>query len=340
MNNIFSLARLRTVVAFLGFIFLAPLNLHASSSQIDILVFHRPAETNISVVANNWAATLNGIFQNSQISMTANIVGVVPYNIQHGANASETLTNFSQDTWVKHQRNSIGADFVVYVGNDVTGVCGIAYSVLNPEWAFSLVRTSCGALTFAHELGHNMGLRHSYAQGTAGVKYRYGRGHGVNGSFVTIMAYPSAYNVTASRRMAMFSNPNTICRDGHPCGVVEGQIDDADAAKALNKERHVFSQYRHRGAIHVSGSSNYIHNVGAGAPVLFTYNLPYWDSAARIDIYRNNSFVSSSYAYHDGYSYTFSPGEGYGVFVYECDDDQYHGYLCHGLIGTASVNAY
>ncbi|GAA5442374.1 hypothetical protein Misp06_00548 [Microbulbifer sp. NBRC 101763] len=117
--------------------------------------------------------------------------------------------------------------------------CGVAWSgigsdgVMHPSakrLAYSLTAVDCGGtdLTFIHELGHNMGLTHSRQQGdTSGGVYYWGLGYGVNNSFSTIMAYPSAFGRGAVR-LDTFSDPDKIC-SGFPCG----QRDRADAHRAL-----------------------------------------------------------------------------------------------------------
>ena len=54
-------------------------------------------------------------------------------------------------------RDRIGADLVhLIVGDEEYDVCGIAYR----PGVFGITLTYCGGATFAHELGHNMGLLH------------------------------------------------------------------------------------------------------------------------------------------------------------------------------------
>ncbi|MFA0810251.1 reprolysin-like metallopeptidase [Microbulbifer epialgicus] len=134
------------------------------------------------------------------------------------------------------ERESKGADMVALLGmgepafengERVGTYCGIAYlgegangvmDQMSKRRAYSVTAVDCsgGALTFVHELGHNMGLSHSPRQpGQPGV-YSYGWGHGVDDNFSTIMAYPHYYGDAI--RLDMFSNPGKLC-NSLACGV-------------------------------------------------------------------------------------------------------------------------
>ena len=124
--------------------------------------------------------------------------------------------------------------------------CGIAFVggfdgsfYGSPEVSISGV--NCGVSTFAHELGHNLGLAHSRAPGDEGYSYDFALGHGEIGKFNTIMAYGSAYRGPNGypEQQLVFSNPDLDCL-GSPCGIAHSDdpgvdnADSADAARALN----------------------------------------------------------------------------------------------------------
>ena len=92
----------------------------------------------------------------------------------------------------------------------------------------------CGAGTTAHEIGHLMGLGHSYAQDEAGT-FRWSRGHGVGDQFVTIMAYASAYGFAPG--IDKFSDPEGDCEGLALRRGTSSEPDGADAVTTLNATR-------------------------------------------------------------------------------------------------------
>ena len=88
-------------------------------------------------------------------------------------------------------------------------------------------------LTLPHEIGHLMGLAHSKAQGEADGAFSWSRGHGVNGDFVTIMGYSTAFEEAPA--LGYFSSPSLKCGDsGLPCGVARSDFArGADAVLSL-----------------------------------------------------------------------------------------------------------
>ena len=96
--------------------------------------------------------------------------------------------------------------------------------------------------TFAHEVGHNLGLVHDivtelnqWAVGTRGVFSSYGRGH--SWDIYDILGYPETYAGTlmsyaGSRKTSLLSNP-ALAVEGVPAGVPAGQRYEANAALAI-----------------------------------------------------------------------------------------------------------
>ena len=149
------------------------------------------------------------------------------------------LTN---DADVNKLRQQHGADFVTMIGPSqdwcglgwVPGGNGSTGRFHNgaSSWAYNLVSISCSNATFAHELGHNMSLGHSNKQNSSGGVWRWARGHGESGRFVTIMGYTSAFNTW--NRLQFFSNPAVNQCEGSACGVPHNDVNGADSARNLN----------------------------------------------------------------------------------------------------------
>ena len=147
-------------------------------------------------------------------------------------------------------RDRVGADLVhLVVGGPYPRVCGIAYL----SGAFGLTGLGCGSRSFAHELGHNMGLLHDrYAQDSGGgslsstPEYGYVNQRGLEAGapsssrWLTIMAYHDqcqAANTDCSA-LLRFSNPRQRF-NGDPLGIPfgvggSGLTGPADAVSVLN----------------------------------------------------------------------------------------------------------
>ncbi len=148
-------------------------------------------------------------------------------------------------------RTSTGSDLVAILRTDDGGnLCGLASLGGFPTQGLmsrrehvstSIIESSCGDLTMIHEIGHNLGLGHSFVQNESGT-FVWSRGHGINNSFSTIMAYASEFNI--SSESPYFSNPEvTLCEGGAACGVAINQSQPADAARSLNAVRFQVARY-------------------------------------------------------------------------------------------------
>jgi len=244
---------------------LAPLGTGCTdtASEIDVLVVYTPAARN----AAGGAAAMNALIQlaidSTNLSFANSLVDV-QVNLVH---AAETDYNESGDHLdllrgrydgvmdeVHGLRDQFKADLVSLITN--TGPYqGVAY-LLNPsnlglmeDFAFSVTLVSAiGGLTFAHELGHNMGCMHDRAnagvgEGWASYAFGFQRPDGAP-PFRTVMAYPCDPPANCPR-VAHFSNPD-VNYQSQPTGVPTFMPDAAHNALALNQTRGYVANFRKR----------------------------------------------------------------------------------------------
>ncbi|MGI0117792.1 carbohydrate binding domain-containing protein [Zooshikella sp. RANM57] len=205
--------------------------------------------------SNDMAARLNALVEyanqsyiNSKINMRLRLVhhSALPTSEGFGDVIGDgDLEKLKNSEYVASLRAQYGADFVSLVG-PATGYCGLGYVGMGDEktnklysyaksYAFNWVNIQCTS-SYAHELGHNMSLGHSYAQGSKGGVYDWARGHGEDNIFVTTMAYQSAYSSGSYvPRLQYFSNPNVYACKGLACGKPITDSKSANAAEALNR---------------------------------------------------------------------------------------------------------
>jgi hypothetical protein len=129
-----------------------------------------------------------------------------------------------------------------YGGSSIAGYQAYGYSVVSDGTDVGGQNYYCDNYTFAHELGHNMGSMHDRAtvqsQGGGSGAYPYAFGHGLSGTFGTIMSY-------IRPTVGKFSTPNVTCSVSNlPCGVASSDgANSADNALSLNNTRAAVSAF-------------------------------------------------------------------------------------------------
>jgi hypothetical protein len=250
-----------------------------SADQIDVLVVYTPSalaytgsvaamqnQIGIAISQTNTAYANSGVIQRLRLVHAAQ----VPY--AESGNASTDLSNLRSGTGglsgVAALRDTYAADMVALVQYDsASPYCGIGYLMSSPSaffasYAFSVTEVDCVTNhTFAHELGHNMGLRHDWYMDGATSPYSYAHGHVNTGAagnrWRTIMSYNNlcsaqGYNCT---RLLAWSNP-TLTYNGFPTGIAGGtktnctagstsaNTCDADERQVLNNTAAIVANFR------------------------------------------------------------------------------------------------
>ena len=198
------------------------------------------AEIDLAVASTNLA------YQNSAVDIQLNLVLTYLAFYNESGDAGTDLSSwrgtsdgFMDD--VHTQRDDSAADLcALLVGN--FNACGIGYLMTSPSIAFethAFTVTSLGCavnnLTFAHELGHNLGCAHDRDNANTGA-YSFSFGYRdpiAPADWRTVMAY------APGTRIQHFSNP-LITYLGQLTGVFSG-INAADNARSLNQTR-VFAE--------------------------------------------------------------------------------------------------
>lgn len=233
----------------------APVAQLDGNTTVDVMVVYTAAaatanggSSGMTALINASVASANTAYVNSGVSTTLRCVysGQVTYT-ESGQLATDLprLANTSDgymDT-VHTLRNQYSADLVCLITHTGSDAAGIGYlwtasasaSAFSP-YGFSVVLDvySDANLTFAHELGHNMGCGHASGDGGSGAyAYSYGYKFTASGTaYRTVMAYAPGI------RIPYFSNPSRTY-----LGAATG-TSTANNVQTLNNSRTVTAAIR------------------------------------------------------------------------------------------------
>ncbi|CAA6806867.1 MAG: Unknown protein [uncultured Sulfurovum sp.] len=213
-------------------------------TEIDTLVVYSQgakdhSNGDIETRINHLFTTTNKIYEDSGVNISLNAVKLEQLNLDDNASTYDVLPEIHANTEIQALRNKVGADeVVIYRPYSNDGLCGLAY--YNPgyeAYAYAHVSIDCAAYVTGHEVGHNMHLAHSAKQDPDSG---YGRGHGVEDQFTTVMAYTGSYN---GAKVYKFSDPKLDC-NGEPCGIEVGLENEADAVKKILIQAPLIANFR------------------------------------------------------------------------------------------------
>ena len=252
-------------------------------SVIDVAVFYTPAARRsaggtgaVEALIDLMISETNRAYADSGVIQRVRLVareGVDYVEQPTSRDDLHRLTNPSDGFMdgVHARRDQRGADLVhLIVDRDRGGdfdVCGRAYLMVSVSRSFegngfALTDYRCGGRTFAHELGHNMGIHHDryVVEDRTRVSYPYSFGYVNQRAFRagapessrwrTIMAYNDQCVDAGFRcsRILRFSNPDRAY-NGDRLGVpgdrhTSSEDGPSDARRALNDTRNVVANFR------------------------------------------------------------------------------------------------
>ncbi|OZY86245.1 hypothetical protein CBP51_04235 [Cellvibrio mixtus] len=231
----------------------------AANNVIDVLVVYTKGTADNyggdpTTRINQLFQVTNQIYVDSGVDLEVRVAStlMVDYTDENSAETALQDITFNRDpafNQVAAARAQANADMVILYRpyKAIHGNCGLAWTggtdtqgdfsdpTLKDFMFAHIAFDGCGDFMTAHELGHNMGLRHSRKQDGKGATFDYALGHGEDNKFTTIMAYQSAFNVDYwDGKVYKFSSPALNCK-GSPCGVDRtNTASGADAVYVLN----------------------------------------------------------------------------------------------------------
>ena len=258
-------------------------------TEVDVLVAYTPAtlaaaetQSRLELGIDLAVTTTNEAFAASGVEFTVNLVGIFQVDYEESGEGGQDLDRV-QDPDDGHmddvhaQADALGADLVSLWVDEAAGIGGIAYLIATLNvgarvHGYSLVVYNQSAyqrsITFAHELGHNMGLAHDRHVARVPGVFGYSYGYVNREAFVddaeddacwyTIMAYRNRCSEGGFNGVVVpyFATPHRTYPEeaddetpAAPLGVPKSSDaadpdGPADAVLTLNRTRYAVANYR------------------------------------------------------------------------------------------------
>jgi peptidyl-Asp metalloendopeptidase len=251
-----------------------------SGGRIDVMVLFTPAATAaqggagaMQSLVNLAVSETNTSYANSGVTQRLNLVysGEVSYTEHDDLGTDlDAVANNGTTTAIGNTaaslRNAYAADLVMLItAPSSPNTCGIAWKMDNVSisfapYAFAVVERSCVSpnYSFAHELGHNMGVNHDWYVDNSTTPYTYTHGFAYpSGGWRTIMAYNNVCSAQSKycTRLLYWANPSLTyggvamgiaggTKSNCPTGDASNISCDADAHRALNETASTVANFR------------------------------------------------------------------------------------------------
>lgn len=223
-----------------------------ASSRIDVLVLYATDAlkeaggiAQARTHAQGSVDAANTAYANSKISTRLNLVGVEASTVLDNSDYNSILNFIRTDAKVAEMRNTTKADMVSIILSSISSasLCGLGFLNSSSNSAFSVVKFDCaiGNLTFAHELGHNMGCQHNPENGGSIMSgsFPFSFGHFQVNQFRTVMGTSSPNNPCGDcTRVPFFSNPEVSTQ-----GLSTGVANKRDNARTINERASVLANF-------------------------------------------------------------------------------------------------